>query len=353
METLSDPVPILTSFRPSFSFVPFSVYPSQPQHDVNMLRRHTSPPLLHPTESAMTLAFSPASSIDFLSKLSISSIMEAANTAPPISYFCYLMAAGVGVPVSEDALVIFVGTLLTQPNFSVARKVSLLAWVYSGVVMSDMVTYSLGVGFRRGMFNPLRRLLLGNTINIDEGKGSAQNTWDVSPDDHNRHTDTEVSETESEVYESSGVKTTSSRATDSPGKSSGVVKGRRGEDVMSRALATIRRSGRFVGVAERFAVGMRGPTALLCGAMGVPAVDFGLGVALGALGTMPLQLSIGLLLRDQPKAVASVAAAFVSYYALGPAILTAATSIAALWTRGKKGRKNLREKGEEVEEASA
>ena len=46
------------------------------------------------------------------------------------------------------------------------------------------------------------------------------------------------------------------------------------------------------GAIQRFSVGFRGPLCLVCGFTGVPPVRFALGAALGALGTMPLQLTV-------------------------------------------------------------
>ncbi|CAM9274166.1 unnamed protein product, partial [Sphacelaria rigidula] len=84
----------------------------------------------------------------------------------------------------------------------------------------------------------------------------------------------------------------------------------------------IRSSGRFVGVAERFMVGARGPMTLLCGFTGVPFTRFAAGVALGAFfGTVPIQLAVGHVLRDRPEIMASIGAAFLSYYALGPPLV--------------------------------
>lgn len=108
-----------------------------------------------------------------------------------------------------------------------------------------------------------------------------------------------------------------------------------------RILDRIRRSGRFVGIAERFAVGARGPMTLLCGFTGVSFRGFAAGVAVGALfGTIPIQLALGYALRDRPAAVGAIGAAFISFYTLGPPIM-AAVGGATLWLgrrrEGKKG----------------
>ena len=46
------------------------------------------------------------------------------------------------------------------------------------------------------------------------------------------------------------------------------------------------------GAIQRFSVGFRGPLCLVCGFTGVPATTFALGAAIGALGTMPIQLTV-------------------------------------------------------------
>ncbi|CAM9458866.1 unnamed protein product, partial [Discosporangium mesarthrocarpum] len=240
------------------------------------------------------LALSPTSVVEAVRTLSISSIMEAANSAPPVSYFCYLLAAGFGVPVSEDALVIFVGTLLTRSDFTRSRKLSLLLWVYAGVVLSDLVTYKLGSLFRRGMFDPLRVLLLGKGDETDL------------------------------VQESQNTST-------SAATSGAMGAGKGGNGVVTRAMNKIQSSGRFVGVTSRFALGIRGPVALLCGFTGVPLADYGVGVMLGALGTMPIQLTLGIALRDRPRAVAALTAAFISFYSLSPAMLATVASVTTFW----------------------
>lgn len=91
---------------------------------------------------------------------------------------------------------------------------------------------------------------------------------------------------------------------------------------------------------------------LLCGFTGVPLRGFAAGVALGALfGTVPIQLALGHVLRDQPAAVATIGAAFISYYAFGPPIV-AAVGGATLWlSRKKEGEEGvMKEKEFEIEE---
>ena len=46
------------------------------------------------------------------------------------------------------------------------------------------------------------------------------------------------------------------------------------------------------GAIQRFSLGFRGPLCLVCGFTGVAPSKFALGAALGALGTMPLQILV-------------------------------------------------------------
>lgn len=45
------------------------------------------------------------------------------------------------MPVSEDVLMIFVGTLLGSPDLTTRHKLACVVWCYAGVVMSDLVRY--------------------------------------------------------------------------------------------------------------------------------------------------------------------------------------------------------------------
>jgi len=69
-------------------------------------------------------------------------------------YFLYLLAAGFGIPVSEDALVVWVGAKLALNQFqSFTQVATVLAMVYAGVVLSDMITYFIGVLMTRGILS--------------------------------------------------------------------------------------------------------------------------------------------------------------------------------------------------------
>ena len=76
-----------------------------------------------------------------------------ALNGPPYMYFLYLIAAGCGVPVSEDALVCWIGACLALKQFTLHKDVVVLALTYLGVVLSDMITFYIGVMMERGVLN--------------------------------------------------------------------------------------------------------------------------------------------------------------------------------------------------------
>lgn len=61
------------------------------------------------------------------------------------------------------------------------------------------------------------------------------------------------------------------------------------------------------GAIQRFSLGFRGPLCLVCGFTGVAPSKFALGAAVGALGTMPLQiLVVGPLSPSGPKLAVNI-----------------------------------------------
>jgi len=199
---------------------------------------------------------------------SIPELLERASTVPVPCYFLYLMAAGIGIPVSEDALCIFVGTLLPQPS-SWSKRVATVATLYAGVTVSDMLTYSIGVALERGLLEPIKHRIFPH-----HGDG-----W--------------------------------------PPKNS----------LWERALRRVQSSGGAVGFVQRWMVGVRYPIALVCGFTGVPFRSFASGVLGGAVGTLTVQLAIGYALRNNPKATGVIAAGIATYYMLGAPLAALASSV--------------------------
>ncbi|GAB6391523.1 MAG: DedA family protein [Treponematales bacterium] len=65
----------------------------------------------------------------------------------PFAAFAALLLAGVNVPVSED-LVIITGAMLSRE--SPERLPANMLGIYAGVLLSDLISYGLGRGVRRG-----------------------------------------------------------------------------------------------------------------------------------------------------------------------------------------------------------
>ncbi|EIE24378.1 hypothetical protein COCSUDRAFT_83682 [Coccomyxa subellipsoidea C-169] len=108
--------------------------------------------------------------------------------------------------------------------------------VYIGVVISDMLTFCIGLALRQGLLKPLKDKLLP--------KNSAS---------------------------------------------------------ITKAEQMITKWSNYIGAVQRFSLGFRGPLCLLSGFTGVPAAQFATGASIGALGTMPIQLTIGYFLRNAPN----------------------------------------------------
>lgn len=66
--------------------------------------------------------------------------MLTSSTLLPTRVVISTFSSGTGVPVSEDVMVIFVGTLLSSTEFPIRHKVACVAWCYVGVVLSDLVS---------------------------------------------------------------------------------------------------------------------------------------------------------------------------------------------------------------------
>ena len=104
--------------------------------------------------------------IQAFSKSSISSgsaasileqVTQRALTTPPVAYFLALMAAGFGIPVSEDALCIFAGAV--WPTLSGERQVRMFIALYLGVLVNGFLSFWIGRGMRLGVFAPLAKKL--------------------------------------------------------------------------------------------------------------------------------------------------------------------------------------------------
>ena len=215
-------------------------------------------------------------------------LSTALESAHPGWYLGYLVGAGVGLPLSEDALCVWVGAALakaatarggvggvTEALSDGGRTAQCLAYLYAGVVLSDMVTFYAGralgrMGGEAGLLARLKRRL-------------------VSSD---------------------------------PAK-------------LKRVEAMAAKRGVLFGAIERMSIGARGPLCILAGFADFPPGKFFVGVCLGAMFTLPIQILIGFyMLRDSPSpylaALALVGLPNIIGHFAAPALLAGAAFVASL-----------------------
>lgn len=88
------------------------------------------------------------------------------DSAPLYYYFCYFMAAGVGVPLSEDAMVAWVGAKIITQGLPIWKAAAYLATCYCGVVLSDLTTFYIGRALRLGCFKFIADAITSNEENM-------------------------------------------------------------------------------------------------------------------------------------------------------------------------------------------
>jgi len=159
-------------------------------------------------------------------------IIASIQGANPLSYTLLLLAAGCGLPMSEDLLNVWVGGLIGrgQATYPVAFYVGAL---FIGVLGSDMLTFFWGRLARLAFTDRVKRKILRDP----------------------------------KKYE--------------------------------LAERRIQRYGNTIGFVQRFSLGARVPLTFMSGFTGVPAGPFFTGVFFGTLLTLPLQLFIGYIMRNQ------------------------------------------------------
>eukprot|EP01025_Chloroclados_australasicus_P021339 TRINITY_DN2241_c1_g1_i2.p3 TRINITY_DN2241_c1_g1~~TRINITY_DN2241_c1_g1_i2.p3 ORF type:complete len:196 (+),score=14.23 TRINITY_DN2241_c1_g1_i2:60-647(+) len=116
----------------------------------------------------------------------------------------------------------------------------ILFLVYAGVVLSDILSYSIGLAVKSGVFPFVTQLIYGDK--------------EKSNDNSNNR--------------------------------------------LSKALEAVRKWGVKIGIIQRFSVGFRGPLCLAAGLSGVPFGGFAVGAAAGAIVTMAIQIFAGRLLMN-------------------------------------------------------
>ena len=184
---------------------------------------------------------------------SVGLLTDVVVSTPPVAYFSALLAAGFGLPMSEDALCILVGTSLDALHRHQTRFI-VIASLYAGVVLSDFVTFGIGCALRRGLLKPMRTKLIGD---------SATATTDVQVPTKQRKRD--------------------------------------------RIMNKVAKAGDYVGFITRLSVGMRGPMMLMTGFSGTTTFPkFAMGTMLGACVSLPIQLFLGYRMTHTTAATATV-----------------------------------------------
>lgn len=236
-----------------------------------------NPPQHAATNLQMNILSHTVSAIQSFSSSSLETVTAQALQTPPLVYFLCLMSAGVGVPVSEDAICLFAGTVF--PTFSPEKRIQLFIALYAGVVLSDAITFLAGRSLRLGFLQQFAQSKFPDLLLEQE---------------------TEI------VLRKDGKM--------------------RKRDRLRRKM---KKAGDYVGFVIRFSVGTRGPLMLLSGFMGqISFFKFILGSSVGALMTLPLQLWLGYTLgHDHPAAVVGIVGG------ISTVVLCATLSVAlASWT---------------------
>ncbi|KAG0621599.1 hypothetical protein M758_3G033500 [Ceratodon purpureus] len=206
--------------------------------------------------------------------------------SPGYMYFLLLMAAGFGLFVSEEALNVWVGGTLGRMLIWDQSRDTLLSSISENLpyIASTIIWVYWGV-------------CISDMVPFYAGRQAAK------------------SGTGNLIREKLGVS----------------------QEKFDTIKANVQRHGNLIGIVERFSLGVRNPTSFLAGFVGIKPTNFFAGVCVGALITLPLQMGIGLILRDRPVAALAGVAAVVGIWTLLPYIAAGIGSIMYIVRqRGKK-----------------
>lgn len=228
-------------------------------------------------------------------------ITEVLSTTPPSAYFLSLVSAGFGVPISEDAMCIFAGTTLSTLHAS-KRNAMILA-LYAGVVLSDIITFSIGKALGKGLLQPLSK------------KMDLQKDRVNFCDDQNLEYMNILKDEKDEEEEVCVIPTPSTRKRD-------------------RVLAKLEEAGDLAGFVIRFSVGFRAPMMLAAGFSNkISTLNYMTGTMLGAVCSLTLQLLLGFCMRNNPAAVLGAIASISTVVAVVPITLAIGSSISVMWSK--------------------
>lgn len=332
---LSDTLPLKSSnnvkFQPFHSRIQSSRLSPQQQgqiisrisQDTCLSMSSSSAPSMISTLSHTISAFSQATTQS--STTAISQITDVALSTPPLGYFTCLVAAGFGVPVSEDALCIFAGTVLPtlwMKGSSTAASVGgtlvdtqvkwkLLLALYAGVVVSDCITFGIGRMMRMGVLEPIRKRMKLSTEQIEfcEEDTFQEEEWD------------EEAFMEEEAME--GEEPEGFCVVETPDLKK-----------QNTILEKIQRAGNYTGFLVRFSIGMRTPMMLLAGFSGsIPFARYALGTAVGAICSLSCQLGLGYTMRGNPAALVGIVASVSTFVLMVPVVIAVASSMSMIARR--------------------
>ena len=208
--------------------------------------------------------------------------------------------------LTEDAICIFAGTIL--PLIDTGKSRRLLLSLYAGVVLSDIVTFSIGKLLRNGVLEPLRRRMNLQAERID------------FCDDRKIEESIDLNEQLSDDinFEEEGlckIETPKLRKTD-------------------KMLAKLESAGDYVGFVIRFSFGVRGPMMILAGFSGrVPFVKYVTGSVIGATCSLSLQLLIGYTMRNNPSAIVAAIASISTFVVLVPVTIAFFSWASLIWNK--------------------
>lgn len=253
------------------------------------------PPTRRVSSVSMTTPNIIATTMDTIHAFSKSSLSNqlthTAIATPPLAYFLALMAAGCGIPVSEDGICLFAGAVWS--TLTNDERIQRFVALYLGVVGSDALTFWIGRALRMGVLQPFT-----NRLKLNQ---------------------------ENDMQDAVADKSIGNRKRD-------------------RMMRVMEQSGDWIGFVIRFSVGTRGPLMLLSGFTNkVPFVKFILGASLGALITLPLQLYGGHVLgHEHPGAIVGLLAGISTFAAVTAISVFVATGGALLVTQVKQMRQQAK-----------
>lgn len=245
--------------------------------------------------------FSPSTLRASSATAALDSISSVLSTTPPVAYFVCLVSAGIGVPISEDALCICAGTIF--PTINAGQRKRLLFALYAGVVISDILTFSLGKLLRSGVLTPLRKRmkLTDQRINFCSENSDSKET----STDNAKFKDEELCSVETPKLKN-----------------------------MDKTLAKLEAAGDYVGFVIRFSCGIRTPMMLLAGFSDrVPLVKYVTGTLVGAFFSLSLQLIIGYAMRNNPAAILAALATISTSVILLPLGIAFFSWASLLWKK--------------------